>query len=1160
MRFFILLSSLVFVSFSSYSQVEELSLSALDRDFLATHRVISVGLLSHAWAPYVIDDEPSVSFGINNDYMQNIAQILGVKLKYRSYPSVVSLLDAVDAGSVDIALGIRYTKDRGDVFIFSAPFYQGSAATWHRNKKAQFISPQLLSWSCVEGSVYCGILEEKKISNIVSVKHFDQAIALVNSGVVDAIAANFVSINSYLNDHDVIRGAVKMPDWLETDAVHAIGNKNKKRLLTLIDKVLKLERQGLNQPSIRSLNPYHLSEQLARAYKQTRKIDTGIEYSMPFDLYPLSFKNSKNQVDGYFHDFMELLQARSGLQFSLKQSDQGVTWQQLDRGDIEMFPIVKGVGVDDQKYITSEPFFTQVYWPVVKNPGIIARLFKSPNRDAKAGVLTNSSSKKFAYIEMIVKGDVIPYDDVQKLLDDLTNNQIEVAYLPQDITQSLVIQDKNDEFLFDPDLAIELDLVFVMQKSNLLLQTLINSVLNTIDNSEIEKLKHGYRQFKVINGFDKQDVYIIGGGLTFFIFILGTLIYFVIANLKLKMRVTQQLAESAESEKEWLKSIVKELPSTIFIQDEQNEIVHTNCKYYLANKCVGCSLLVKNDCDNSAVRTSKSVIEGDTSLTDNYEARNCLIGIEQVERTRKKLNSPISGKGYVLSVLNDVTEQKQYEEQLIEAKKASELATKMREQFLATMSHELRTPIAALSSSLEMIDRLNKDEKLALITPLAQQSCVHLNRLVDEILDFSKLNANELSIEPTELNFLQLVNETTKPFESRAQEKDLQFTVNIVQNDSSVIMVDGVRFTQIVNNLLSNAIKFTKTGSINIRSHIFADTLHFSIKDTGIGMSKLQLSDAFKPFSQADNSIERSYGGTGLGLSIVDQLVKNMGGKIMVESARNQGTLIEITLPVSVVTKPELHKNLNVEQNAEDDTQREFETLDLKVLVAEDNAINRHLMKMQLKEMGIDPVVCVNGQEAYALLNRPESQFDALITDCHMPILNGYELAFITRSNEKLANLLIIGCTAEDPRLTEKKNGQNSFDVLLHKPYGIEDLYRPLNHLQKKKNKKFKELYPEIQWLGAFPHQEAITIADIFKVSMEEDLQALSLAESEMKIRSIAHRIKGGCFSVGVDELGKHAGELETSTSSEIEAIREELKGKMNVEINRIKAWCQNNG
>ncbi|WP_261881858.1 ATP-binding protein [Vibrio pelagius] len=1158
MRSLILLASLIVVSFFSYSQTENLTFNSQEREFIAEHRVISVGLLPNTWAPYSTSYESGTSFGINNDYMKNIAQILGFELEYQPYPSVDALLDAVEAGNVDIALGVRYTNERSNVFLFSEPFFNGSVAIWYRNKKAQFISPQLLNWSCVKGSFYCEILEEKKIPNIISVQNFDQAITLVNSGAVDAIAANFVSINSYLNNHDVIRGVVETLDWLETDTLHAIGNKNQKQLIALIDRVLKKESKGLNQPSIRSLNPYHLSEQLARTYKQVHKSD--IEYSMQFDLYPLSFKNSKGEVDGYFHDFMELLQARSGIQFSFKQSDHYTALQMLERGDIKVAPIVKGMKIDNGKYITSEPFFTQVYWPVIKNPGFVARMLEPKNNKSKAGVLTNSSSKKFSYIKMVVKGEVVPYNDVQDLMKDLTDNKIDIAYLPQDITQSLVVQDRNDQFLLEPENAIELDLVFAMKKNDVLLQALINSVLNTIDNNEVEKLKHGYRQFKVVHGFDKHDVYIIAGGVLSFILFVGTLIYFAIANLKLKMRVTQQLAESAESEKEWLRSIIEELPSTIFIQDEQDEIAQSNCKSYLDNECLGCSLLSQKSNDNHAVCSTQQLIESSGSVTDSCQAQSCAIGIEQFERTRKNLSSPVSGKGYVLSILNDVTEQKQYEEQLIEAKKASELATQMREQFLATMSHELRTPIAALSSSLEMIERYNQDESIALVTPLAKQSCVHLNRLVDEILDFSKLNANELSIEPTELNFVQLMNETTKPFESRALEKDLQFDVDVSSNDSDLIMIDGVRLTQIVNNLLSNAIKFTQVGSINVRSYISESALHLIVKDTGIGMSTSQLNDAFKPFTQADNSIERSYGGTGLGLSIVEQLVTNMGGKIMAESALNHGTSIKVTIPITVVTKRESDEASNVKPVTPTAEQLEFKALNLKVLVAEDNAINRHLMKIQLQEMGITPVVCVNGQEAYALLTQPENNFDALITDCHMPILNGYELAFIIRSNEKLADLFIIGCTAEDPRLTEKKNGQNSFDILLHKPYGVDELYQPLSHVQNIKNQKLKGLRQETGWLDSFSKQKAITIANIFEASMEEDLKALTLAESEKEIRSIAHRIKGGCFAVGVEDLGKCASELETAVTSEIGTRRQELKRQMNIEITRVKSWCKKNG
>ncbi|UTT84354.1 transporter substrate-binding domain-containing protein [Vibrio pelagius] len=355
MRSLILLASLIVVSFFSYSQTENLTFNSQEREFIAEHRVISVGLLPNTWAPYSTSYESGTSFGINNDYMKNIAQILGFELEYQPYPSVDALLDAVEAGNVDIALGVRYTNERSNVFLFSEPFFNGSVAIWYRNKKAQFISPQLLNWSCVKGSFYCEILEEKKIPNIISVQNFDQAITLVNSGAVDAIAANFVSINSYLNNHDVIRGVVETLDWLETDTLHAIGNKNQKQLIALIDRVLKKERKGLNQPSIRSLNPYHLSEQLARTYKQVHKSD--IEYSMQFDLYPLSFKNSKGEVDGYFHDFMELLQARSGIQFSFKQSDHYTALQMLERGDIKVAPIVKGMKIDNGKYITSEPFF-----------------------------------------------------------------------------------------------------------------------------------------------------------------------------------------------------------------------------------------------------------------------------------------------------------------------------------------------------------------------------------------------------------------------------------------------------------------------------------------------------------------------------------------------------------------------------------------------------------------------------------------------------------------------------------------------------------------------------------------------------------------------------------------------------------------------------------
>lgn len=322
---------------------------------------------------------------------------------------------------------------------------------------------------------------------------------------------------------------------------------------------------------------------------------------------------------------------------------------------------------------------------------------------------------------------------------------------------------------------------------------------------------------------------------------------------------------------------------------------------------------------------------------------------------------------------------------------------------MANVSHEIRTPVNGIlgMTSLLLDSKLSDEQRTHL--EAVNFSAQGLLALINDILDYAKVESGKLTIEKVNFNFYNLLDETYNSFKYLAEQKGLTINIELPENKSLYYFGDAGRIRQILNYLIGNAVKFTNHGEILIKTSVQNLTsdktqIYIEVKDTGIGVSPKSLAKLFKPFNQVDNSSRRKYGGMGLGLSLAKQLVELMQGQIGVDSRLDHGSTFWFTLPLENGTVPKIT-----------DDQQNFISAPYpaRILVVEDNQINQMVAIKMLDKFGYKSLAVANGKEA--LLALRESPYDLVLMDCQMPEMDGYEATVHIRQDSQIP---IIAMTA----------------------------------------------------------------------------------------------------------------------------------------------------
>jgi PAS domain S-box-containing protein len=434
---------------------------------------------------------------------------------------------------------------------------------------------------------------------------------------------------------------------------------------------------------------------------------------------------------------------------------------------------------------------------------------------------------------------------------------------------------------------------------------------------------------------------------------------------------------------------------------------------------------------------------------DSWQSENTLLhksGHEIAVSQILSLHRDSKGNpAFLSSIMRDITGVKQAEQAMLDAKEAAEALAQSKTDFLANMSHEIRTPMNAILGLSELAlhsKENNQNDYLEKIHGASE----NLLTILNDILEFSKLDSTGIEIDSEYFNLSLLVNNLNNLFEETARQKNLTFELEVSPEVQRHLIGDALRLQQVLTNLLNNSIKFTQTGFVRLRISVSQQDdkpilLTFSIEDSGIGISQEQQKILFQPFTQADTSITRRFGGTGLGLVISQKFIRLMGGEISLESTLHQGSHFWFTLPFEISKKSHSTEFLPVKQNKRATTEQLEEAAKLlfnkRVLLVEDMPLNQQVASEFLRNAKLRVVVADNGKEALEILEF--STFDVILMDIQMPVMDGFEATKIIRDNSQWATIPIIAVSA-GVTLNEQEKYQRA---------GMNDfLPKPINPLQ----------------------------------------------------------------------------------------------------------------
>jgi PAS domain S-box-containing protein len=390
--------------------------------------------------------------------------------------------------------------------------------------------------------------------------------------------------------------------------------------------------------------------------------------------------------------------------------------------------------------------------------------------------------------------------------------------------------------------------------------------------------------------------------------------------------------------------------------------------------------------------------------SDSYE-------IEVFNKTGEKKWWLISGaphyndEGEIIGSIGihlDITEQKKLTYELEKAMTISKEASEAKELFLANMSHEIRTPLNGIIGIIRALNKESLSKKQKIYLNSAQKASLHLLSVVNNILDISKIEAGELKLYSSHFSMEELLTDVVSILKPQAEEKKISLLVNIGHDVSNAFIGDEVRIRQFLINLAGNSLKFTNEGKVTInctveQKSIEVQEIKFVIKDTGVGMDDDFLEHLFVKFQQEDSSISRKFDGTGLGLFITKELLDIMDGTIKVESKKGEGTEIQVSLPLRIGSTEMIQKKEFLIQNTAN--------IAPKVLLVEDNELNRLVVSNSLQLINAELTEAKNGIEAIELLK--QKSYDVILMDIQMPIMNGLEATKIIRKELKIKTPII---------------------------------------------------------------------------------------------------------------------------------------------------------
>jgi two-component system sensor histidine kinase EvgS len=864
-------------------------------------------------------------------------------------------------------------------------------------------------------------------------------------------------------------------------------------------------------------------------------------------LAPLTFFDNDGNFRGVAADLLELIRLRTGLRFDIQRSrNDSEMIQRINDNQADLIAALLPSAHRDTLLNFSRPYLQNSYVLLTRkgtdSPTNLAQLEGKRLAIAQGNPLMDYLRNEFPQIHLIETPDT--FSAVEMLAEGRAEGTVNSLVIANYFISSR---------LFEHTLQISTTIGTEQAAFSLAtgrdakeLNDILNKALLSIAPEELGIINSRWRGYSASTQNTWRNYQRL-----FYQIVIGASVLLLISvawNAYMRRQINQRkTAERALNDQfEFMRSLVNGTPHPIYVRDRQGLLQSCNDSYLLAFGTQREDVIGKN------------CIQG--VLSNAFEAREYHADYQRVVAEGKPLilDRPLhigsrrltiyhwilpyrDSSGEVQGIIGgwvDISERRQLLDDLRCAKERADEANRAKSTFLATMSHEIRTPMNAVIGMLELtLKRIEQDHPDRPAIDVAYHSAKDLLELIGDILDIARIESGHLSLSPQRANLWETVASVVRIFDGLARQKNLDLVLEFNPVDPAFdVLLDPLRFKQVLSNLVSNAIKFTEQGQIRIivtlNPGADLEQVHMllQVQDSGIGISERDQQRLFEPFAQADSAGPSARRGTGLGLVISRSLCERMGGSLQLSSQPGVGTQVEMSLQL-----PTLPPETGVKMA---EAQIPAITAPLNVLVVDDHAANRLLMCQQLEFLGHRFSTAADGQAGFEVWK--SGTYDLVIADCNMPVMNGYELAKAIRRQEQQTQqppCTVLGFTANAQPEEILRCKQAGMDDCLFKPLTLTALSQWVEGIEPTALGPAFSLEGFELMTGGNPVLNRRLLTELLNSNHldREELLALSGSTNRQLFLDIAHKIKGAARIVQASRLIDSCEMLEAACRDEFQ-------------------------
>ena len=1147
----------------------EVALDNAQRSWLEHKRELRVGTSTTDYPPFDMTDSGQDYEGLTADYVGILAKTLDVSIKVERFASRDAAIKALEEGQIDLLGTSNGFEAANRNLLLSAPYAIDQPVLVTREGETRSLSQGLEGLRLSMVYHYLPLDEIKALypkaiiqsypsyQNALNAVAFDQADVFLG----DTVSTHYMINKGYLKN-------IKMANFGRHEAQgfsFAVRHDNA-QLLAIINATLKAvpdseqeriaKRWSAGSDILLSDNKLQLTGREEQWLAQHPVVRVVVSET----LAPLTFFDAHGNFRGITADLLEMIRLRTGLRFEIQRAHGLNTMiQRVKQGETDIISAISPTASRESTLQFTRPYLVNSFVLLTAKgrqaPASLEQLAGKKLALSQGNPLTDYLRSQYPRITLVETESI--YRATELLAEGEVQGAVNTLVIANYLLASQMFRDR---LQISATLGTQpATFALATARDATELHSILNKALLSIAPDELGIINSRWRGYA-----PASDSYWRNYHRLIYQIIIGTsllLLLSLVWNAYMRRQIRhRKMAERALSDQfEFMRAMVNGTPHPIYVRDREGILKTCNDSYLQAFSAR------REDVIGKTVMQACGLLSNECEAHD-YQADYLRV---MAEGTPLVLDRPLNIGGKTFTIYHwilpfrdslgevqgiiggwiDISERRHLLDELRAAKELADDANRAKSTFLATMSHEIRTPMNAVIGLLELT--LKRADQGHLDRPsieVAYHSAKDLLELIGDILDIARIESGRLNLSPERVNLRNLAHSVIRVFDGLARQKNLTLSLQFhPRGDAPDVLIDPLRFKQILTNLVSNAIKFTRQGQVTLAINLLpASTpdhteLQLSVQDTGIGISDRDQARLFEPFAQAENSGQLALNGAGLGLLICRSLCEMMGGTLELSSQVNVGTLVEIKLRLP--TLPPCLSSAAHEPVINPAAHR------LNVLVVDDHPANRLLMCQQLGYLGHRFTTEHDGAAGFKTWK--EGTFDLVIADCNMPVMNGYDLTRAIRQYEQASQqrpCTVLGFTANAQPEERQRCAMAGMDDCLFKPISLTLLSQHLAALVPLDTGNVAFNLESLNALSGGDNERKQRLLEELLRSNGQDLKALMHLPDNGDLKpfaDIAHRIKGAARIVGAAQLIKHCEILEHASPSNLIQARNDVQAAM---------------